>query len=46
MSGTCNLPVELEYLYNAADRLYVDFARSCGISNCAYWMLYELERVT
>lgn len=44
MSGTCNLPVELEYLYNAADRLYVDFARSCGISNCAYWMLYELER--
>lgn len=44
MSGTCNLPVELEYLYNAADRLYVDFARGCGISNCAYWMLYELER--
>lgn len=44
MSGTCNLPVELEYLYNAADRLYADFARSCGLSNCAYWMLYELER--
>lgn len=44
MSGTCNLPIELEYLYKAADRLYVDFARSCGISNCAYWMLYELER--
>lgn len=44
MSGTCNLPVELEYLYNAADRLYADFARSCGLSGCAYWMLYELER--
>lgn len=44
MSGTCNLPIELEHLYKAADRLYVDFARSCGISNCAYWMLYELER--
>lgn len=35
--------IELDYLYNAADRLYGQFARSCGLSSCAYWMLYELE---
>lgn len=36
--------LELDYLYNAADRLYSQFARSCGLSSSAYWMLYELER--
>lgn len=44
MSDACNLPVDLDYLYNAADRMYAQFARSCGLSSCAYWMLYELER--
>ena len=37
-------PAQLDYLYNAADRLYGQFARSCGLSSCAYWMLYELVR--
>lgn len=35
--------IELDYLYNASDRLYSQFARSCGLSSCAYWMLYEIE---
>ncbi|MDY2777539.1 MAG: MarR family transcriptional regulator [Collinsella sp.] len=38
-------PVELDYMYNAANRLYAQFATSCGLSSCAYWMLYELERM-
>ena len=33
---------ELAQLYNASDRLYAQFARSCGLSSCAYWMAYEL----
>lgn len=37
-------PIELDYLYNSADKLYAQFARSCGLSSCAYWMLYDLER--
>ena len=37
-------PIELDYLYNAADKLYGRFARECGVSNCAYWMLYDLAR--
>lgn len=37
-------PIELDYLYNAADKLYMQFARRCGISTCAYWMLYDLVR--
>lgn len=37
-------PIELDYLYNAADKLYMQFARSCGVSSCAYWMLYDLVR--
>ena len=35
--------IELDYLYNTADKLYTQFARSCGLSSCAYWMLYDLE---
>ena len=37
-------PIEIDYLYNAADKLYYQFARSCGLSTCAYWMLYDIER--
>lgn len=36
-------PVELDYLYNEIDKLYHVYARGCGISDCAYWMLYDLE---
>lgn len=34
---------QLDYLYNTVDKLYMQFARSCGLSTCAYWMLYDLE---
>lgn len=37
-------PIELDQLYNTADKLYSRFARRCGISACAYWMLYDLVR--
>lgn len=37
-------PKELDQLYNTADKLYSRFARRCGISTCAYWMLYDLVR--
>lgn len=36
--------IELDYLYNASDKLYSRFARSCGLSTCAYWMMYDLEQ--
>lgn len=36
-------PTELDYLYNEIDKLYHTFAHGCGISDCAYWMLYGLE---
>lgn len=34
---------ELDYLYNEIDKLYHVYARGCGVSDCAYWMLYDLE---
>lgn len=37
-------PRELDCLINAADKLYMQFARSCGLSTCAYWMMYDIER--
>ena len=36
-------PLELDYLYNEIDKLYHAYARGCGLSDCAYWMLYDLE---
>lgn len=36
--------IQLDYLYNTSDKLYTQFARSCGLSSCAYWMLYDLQR--
>lgn len=33
----------LDRLYNEIDRLYHEFARRCGLSDCAYWLLYALE---
>ena len=35
-------PADLDYLYNMIDKLYHAYARGCGISDCAYWMLYDL----
>ena len=37
-------PRELDYLYKEADRVYYSFARRCGLSTCAYWMMYDIER--
>ena len=33
----------MDCLYNETDRLYNGFARSCGLSECAYWVMYEIE---
>lgn len=33
---------ELDQLYNVTDKLYTKFARACGLSSCAYWMVYDL----
>ncbi len=37
-------PAALDYLYNTVDKLYYEFARGCGLSTCAFWMLYDLYR--
>lgn len=34
---------ELDVLFRATDKLYYEFARGCGLSDCAYWVLYALE---
>lgn len=34
---------QMDCLYNEIDRLYNGFARSCGLSECAYWVMYEIE---
>ena len=36
-------PRELDYLYNEIDKLYHEYARGCGLSDCAYWMLYDIQ---
>lgn len=34
--------LELDHLYNEIDKVYHAYARGCGLSDCAYWMLYDL----
>lgn len=34
---------QMDCLYNETDRLYNGFTRSCGLSECAYWVMYEIE---
>lgn len=34
---------QMDCLYNETDRLYHEFASSCGLSECAYWIMYEIE---
>ena len=34
---------QMDCLYNETDRRYNGFARSCGLSECAYWVMYEIE---
>lgn len=37
-------PRALDYLYKEADRVYYGLARRCGLSTCAYWMVYDIDR--
>lgn len=34
---------ELDALYQKTDKIYYEFARGCGISETAYWILYCVE---
>lgn len=33
---------ELDRLYNEIDKIYHELARSSGVSDCAYWLVYAL----
>ncbi len=33
----------LDVLYQKTDKVYYEFARGCGLSETAYWILYALE---
>ena len=33
---------ELDVLYQKTDKIYYEFARGCGLSETAYWILYAL----
>ena len=34
---------QLDALYQKTDKIYYEFARGCGLSETAYWILYALE---
>lgn len=34
-------PVDFDRLLNGLDHIYSEFSRSCGLSDCAYWMLVD-----
>lgn len=33
--------VDFDRMLNGLDRIYSEFARACGLSGCAYWMLVD-----
>ncbi|MGN0071907.1 MAG: MarR family winged helix-turn-helix transcriptional regulator [Atopobiaceae bacterium] len=33
---------DIDILYRESDRLYYELARGCGLSDAAYWVLYEI----
>lgn len=33
--------VDFDRMLNRLDRIYSEFARTCGLSDCAYWMLVD-----
>ena len=35
---------QIDCMYREADKLYHEVAKDCGLSDCAYWMLYEVIR--
>ena len=44
MAGEMNNAVSLvdfDRMLNGLDRIYSEFARTCGLSECAYWMLVD-----
>lgn len=44
MAGEMNSavsPVDFDRMLNRLDRIYSEFARTCGLSDCAYWMLVD-----
>ena len=44
MAGEMNNAVSLvdfDRMLNRLDRIYSEFARTCGLSDCAYWMLVD-----
>ena len=34
-------PVDFDRMLNGLDRIYSEFSRACGLSDCAYWMLVD-----
>ncbi|MBE6468486.1 MAG: winged helix-turn-helix transcriptional regulator [Coriobacteriaceae bacterium] len=42
MGAAAHTVKEIDQLYSATDKVYGQFASSCGLSNCAYWMIYDL----
>lgn len=42
MGATARTVKEIDQLYSATDKVYGQFASSCGLSSCAYWMIYDL----
>lgn len=34
---------DLDLVYREIDKLYARLARGCGLSDCAYWILYAIE---
>lgn len=34
---------KLDCIYAETNRLYSEVAKSCGLSDCAYWIMYEIE---
>lgn len=44
MAGEMNNAVSLvdfDWMLNGLDRIYSEFARTCGLSDCAYWVLVD-----
>lgn len=35
--------VDFDRMLNGLDRIYSEFARACGLSDCAYWMLVDIS---
>lgn len=36
--------VDLDRMFNAIDHIYSEFSRTCGLSDCAYWMLVDTDK--